>query len=152
MPVLTQEIGDTWIYGVASDPVKLARYREVLRLRTEWIQQGKFQVGDQVDLAFLAKFALAAEHTWGTDTKTWLDFDHYTPDNLATMLNQPKYRTVTNSWIEKRADIDQGIATLPAALRAEVNDRLTKLKPVAPQTSQLKARDARCQWKEFTLR
>src|ERR1700733_8058459 len=119
LPVLTQEIGDTWIYGVSSDPVKLARYREMLRLRTEWILAGKLQVGDKVDLAFLAKFALAAEHTWGTDTKTWLDFDHYTPDALAQMLEQPQYKTVTGSWIEKRADIDRGVATLPPVLRAE---------------------------------
>jgi hypothetical protein len=142
LPVLTQEIGDTWIYGVSSDPVKLARYREVLRLRTEWIRDGKLQVGDQVDLAFLAKFALAVEHTWGTDTKTWLDFDHYTPDALAQMLEQPHYKTVTGSWVEKRADIDQGIATLPPALRAEANDRLERLKPIAPETSRLNPHDA----------
>jgi hypothetical protein len=142
LPVLTQEIGDTWIYGVASDPVKVARYREVLRLRTEWIHKGKLQAGDKVDLAFLAKFALAVEHTWGTDTKTWLDFDHYTPDALAQMLEQPKYKTVTSSWVEKRADIDKGVATLPTALRAEANERLAGLKPMRPETSHLKPHDA----------
>ena len=141
LPVITQEIGDTWIYGVSSDPLKVARYREVLRLRTEWIQRGRLQVGGPVDLAFLAKFALAAEHTWGTDTKTWLDFEHYTPDALAHMLDQPRYKTVTGSWLEKRADIDEGLATLPPALRAEASDRLTRLKPVAPDTSQLKDYD-----------
>ena len=141
LPVLTQEIGDTWIYGVSSDPVKLARYREMLRLRTEWIRGGKLQVGSTEDLAFLAKFALAAEHTWGTDTKTWLDFDHYTPDALAQMLDQPRYKTVTGSWVEKRADIDQGIAALPPALRAEAGERLQRLNPVAPATSLWKAHD-----------
>ena len=34
------------------------------------------------DLAFLSSFLLEVEHTWGTDTKTWLDFDHYTPHDL----------------------------------------------------------------------
>src|ERR1700735_4288777 len=52
LPVLTQEIGDTWFCGVSSDPVKLARYREMLRLRTEWILAGKLQVGDKVDSPF----------------------------------------------------------------------------------------------------
>src|ERR1700689_5010696 len=33
LPLVKQEIGDTWIYGVSSDPLKLARYREVARLR-----------------------------------------------------------------------------------------------------------------------
>ena len=31
LPVFTGEIGDTWIHGVASDPLKLARYREIGR-------------------------------------------------------------------------------------------------------------------------
>ena len=142
LPVITQEIGDTWIYGVASDPVKVARYREVLRLREEWIQAGELHPGDAADLAFLAKFSLAAEHTWGTDTKSWLDFDHYTPDALAHMLDQPKYKTVTGSWVEKRADIDQGVAALPAALREDAKQRLARLKPVAPTTSAMKSHDA----------
>ena len=141
LPVVTQEIGDTWIYGVASDPVKVARYREVLRLRREWIQQGKFRAGDEIDLTFLRRFSLAAEHTWGTDTKTWLDFEHYTPGALAEMLDQPKYKTVTGSWVEKRADIDEGVANLPAALRTQAEERLAKLKPVAPDTSKLRAHD-----------
>jgi hypothetical protein len=79
LPVITQEIGDTWIYGVPSDPLKVARYREVARLRREWITGRKLEPGDATDLAFLNSFLLEVEHTWGTDTKTWLDFDHYTP-------------------------------------------------------------------------
>ena len=137
LPVVAQEIGDTWIYGIASDPLKLAHYRELLRLRSEWLQQGKLRIADSTDLAFLARFTLAAEHTWGTDTKTWLDFDHYTPDDLASMLNTPKYQTVTGSWIEKRADIEQAVATLPASLKAEAQARLETLKPTAPSPGNL---------------
>ena len=37
LPVVTQEIGDTWIHGVPSDPMKLARYREVARFRRELV-------------------------------------------------------------------------------------------------------------------
>ena len=33
LPVFTGEIGDTWIGGVASDPAKLSRFRDLLRLR-----------------------------------------------------------------------------------------------------------------------
>jgi hypothetical protein len=138
LPVLTQEIGDTWIYGIASDPLKLARYREILRLRTEWLHQGKIKAGDATDLAFLAKFSLAVEHTWGTDTKTWLDFDHYTPDALATMLDRPKYRTVTGSWVEKRNDIDAGVAALPVPLRIEAEARLAVLKASAPHMADMR--------------
>jgi len=142
MPVLTQEIGDTWIYGVASDPLKLARFRELLRLRAEWVATGRVQVGDAVDRKFLSKFLLGAEHTWGTDTKTWLDFDHYTPDALASMLGDPKYKTVTGSWVEKRADLDQSVAGLPAALRSEAGARLARLRVAAPDMAKLKPHDA----------
>jgi hypothetical protein len=140
-PVVTQEIGDTWIYGMASDPVKLARFRELLRLRREWIDRSRLHVADKTDLAFLSKFLLGAEHTWGTDTKTWLDFEHYAPDALASMLAEPKYKTVTNSWLEKRADIDQAVAILPAALRNQATSRLARLKPMRPETSGLKPLD-----------
>jgi hypothetical protein len=139
LPVITQEIGDTWIYGVASDPVKLSRYRELLRLREEWIGRGKVTVGDKTDLAFLRRFALAAEHTWGTDTKTWLDFEHYTPDALAKMLDTPHYKVVTGSWVEKRNDIAEGMASLPPDLESEANRRIAQLQPAKPDVSALQS-------------
>ena len=132
LPVLTHEIGDTWIYGVPSDPTKLARYRELLRLRAEWVKQGDITAGDEQDRKFLQKFALAAEHTWGTDTKTWLDFEHYTPAALASMLDNSKYKVVTGSWVEKRKDIDDGVAALKPRLRAQVESRLASLIAVKP--------------------
>ncbi len=138
LPVVTQEIGDTWIYGVPSDPLKVARYREIVRLRQGWIATGEFKVGDVTDIALLRKFGLAAEHTWGTDTKTWLDFDHYTPHDLALMLDQPKYRTVQQSWAEKRDDINQGVATLPVKLRQQTIKQLEGLKAQRPSTADLK--------------
>ncbi len=141
LPVVTEEIGDTWIYGIPSDPVKVARYRELLRLRREWIGQRKIEIADSTDLKFLSKFALAAEHTWGTDTKTWLDFDHYTPAALASKLGDPKYKTVTGSWVEKRADIDDAVAGLPAALRDQAEKRLATLKPMPPDTGAFKKFD-----------
>jgi Domain of unknown function (DUF5054) len=141
LPVITSEIGDTWIYGVASDPIKLARYRELLRLRRQWIKASEFHIADPTDLAFLRRFSLAAEHTWGTDTKTWLDFDHYTPAALASMLDEPKYKVVTGSWVEKRADLDQAVATLPPKLRAQAQHRLMDLRPQRPELATLEKQD-----------
>ena len=142
LPTVTQEIGDTWIYGVASDPVKVARYRELLRLRRDWITSGTLKAGNAVDLAFLRRFSLAVEHTWGTDTKTWLDFDHYTPKALSEMLDKPRYKTVTGSWVEKRSDIDQAVAALPVPLRTQAQQRLSSLSPVAPTISHMTPHNA----------
>ena len=132
LPVVTQEIGDTWIYGVGSDPVKVARYREVARLRQKWISQGAFRLGDSTDIALLRHVLLEPEHTWGTDTKTWLDFDHYTPRDLAKMLDTKNYEVVQFSWKEKRDDLFQGVATLPPALRDETQKALRGLAPHEP--------------------
>jgi hypothetical protein len=35
MEVVTGEIGDTWIHGVASDPKKMQMYRAVMRMRSQ---------------------------------------------------------------------------------------------------------------------
>lgn len=132
LPVVTQEIGDTWIYGVPSDPDKVARYREAARLRLQWIAQKKFESGDKTDLQLLRRLALAIEHTWGTDTKRYVDTDHYKPADLKQVINTTPYQTMVTSWKEKRDDIDEGVATLPAPLRAEVEERFRQLKPQKP--------------------
>jgi Domain of unknown function (DUF5054) len=135
LPVMKQEIGDTWIHGIASDPLKVARYREVARLRQSWLAQQSFQIGDATDLALLRHVLLEAEHTWGTDTKTWLDFDHYTPHDLAEMLHTKNYEVVQHSWVEKRQDLFDGIATLPTPLRDRALASLRQLEAKAPQLS-----------------
>lgn len=133
LPVLTAEIGDTWIHGVASDPLKVARYREVSRLRQAWLAQGVFTVGDATDVALLRNLLLEIEHTWGTDTKTWLDFDHYIPSDLAPMLDTKNYKVVQFSWQEKRQDLFAGIAALPAPLRAQAQTAVDNLAAKPPQ-------------------
>ncbi len=135
LPVVTEEIGDTWIHGCGSDPLKVARYRAVARLRESWIAKGAFAAGDATDLQLLRHVLLEAEHTWGTDTKTWLDFDNYEPADLARMLDTKKYKVVEFSWIEKRQDLLNGIATLPEALREEALLAIEGLKPTWPVES-----------------
>jgi hypothetical protein len=139
LPVVTQEIGDTWIYGVASDPVKVARYREVARLRQDWLAQGKFAVGDSLDRGLLRRLALCAEHTWGVDTKTLKDYQHYTPKDLHAALNLPTFRVAETSWAEKRKDIDDGLANLPEALQSQARERLAALEPAEPEHAGLQS-------------
>ncbi len=135
LPVVTGEIGDTWIHGIASDPLKVARYREVARLRQSWIKQGKIHVGDATDLALLRRLLLEVEHTWGTDTKTWLDFNNLKPDDLDKMIATKNYQVVQFSWKEKRQDLLDGIATLPEPLKIEAQQAIDRLKPVEPRLS-----------------
>jgi hypothetical protein len=134
LPVVTQEIGDTWIYGVSSDPLKLARFRELARLRREWIAQEKFQTGDATDVELLRYLLLDVEHTWGRDTKPWLDFDHYSTQDLLEMVSIEKYQTLQSSWVEKRQNIFYAIPTLPLPLREQAGIAIVGLAAEEPRS------------------
>ena len=153
LPVFTGEIGDTWIYGVPSDPAKVARYRQVARLRQQWIAERRFAVGDTTDQQLLRRLLLAVEHTWGTDTKSYLDNDHYRPADLAAAIDQPAYETMTTSWQEKRDDINLGVASLPGDLRQQVAASFKTLAVSPPALGGLKALDVtkKIESKLFTL-
>lgn len=142
LPVFTQEIGDTWIYGIPSDPPKIARYREMARLRADWIVSGRLAAGGAVDQQLLRRLALSVEHTWGTDTKRYIDHDHYSPKDLAEQIDTPNYQVMERSWQEKRDDTDAGVASLPAPLRAEAEARLNALRVVEPDHTGMKPMDA----------
>jgi hypothetical protein len=154
LPVVTQEVGDTWIYGCPSDPLKVARYRAVARLRENWIAQGSFQTADATDLSLLRHLLLEVEHTWGGDpwrtacfcagknspSVDWdnslaIDFVNYKPADLARMLDNKNYKFLQFTWEEKRKDLFDAVATLPAALRAEAQVAIERLKPVEPKLS-----------------
>jgi hypothetical protein len=141
LPIVTGEIGDTWIYGCASDPIKVARFREVARLRKAWLTQGRFAVGDSTDRNLLRHLLLAVEHTWGTDTKAYLDNDHYRPRDLAEVLSKPGYTVMELSWREKRDDIDVSVATLPDELRHEAEATLDGLRATRPSTDDMVSHD-----------
>ena len=90
-------------------------------------------LGDATDVALLRHLLLEVEHTWGTDTKTWLDFDHYTPSDLASMLDTKNYKVVEFSWQEKRQDLFAGIAALPAPLREQAQTAVRNLAAMLPK-------------------
>ncbi|MFA6285898.1 MAG: DUF5054 domain-containing protein [Opitutaceae bacterium] len=120
LPVVTSEIGDTWIHGVGTDPQKVARFRALSRLRTTWINQGILVERQDVDLAFGEQLLLVAEHTWGMDIKKHLhDRKIWSPRRLRAALSAPNFRAVTASWREQRAYLDQAVAALPASLQAK---------------------------------
>jgi Glycosyl hydrolases family 38 N-terminal domain. len=78
LPVVTEEIGDSWIHGAASDPSKIAAYRELLRLRDKWIEEGRLIPETEEFDSFNMQLLLIPEHTWGLEVKKFLpDFVHY---------------------------------------------------------------------------
>lgn len=39
LPEIDLEMGDTWIYGISSDPKKVAMWRAILRQRSECVEE-----------------------------------------------------------------------------------------------------------------
>lgn len=78
LPVIREEIGDTWIHGTGTDPLKLARLRELQRLRNKWLAEGKLDINSSAYKGMSDAMLLVVEHTWGLDVKKWLpDFCNY---------------------------------------------------------------------------
>ncbi|MFN8373758.1 MAG: DUF5054 domain-containing protein [Anaerolineae bacterium] len=133
LPVITAELGDTWIHGVGTDPKKVARYRALLRLRQKWLGDAIPSPDDPLH-HFSRRLMLVPEHTWGMDEKTHLkDYTYYRPDQLRTMLNAEPFTTFAASWAEQRAYIDEAVAALGQSAQAqEARAVLAALEPKYP--------------------
>ena len=125
MPVLTSEIGDTWIYGYGSSPLRMSKYRELSRLYSEWIRQGKLDPDSDAAVRFAIRLGMIAEHTWGTDVKVFLkNWDKYDFDAFTAARDLPPFRYMERSWQELDNNIDMAIALLPESLHDEAVEAL----------------------------
>lgn len=128
MPVLTSEIGDTWIYGYGSSPLRMSRYRELSRLYSAWIRQGRLDPDSDTAIDFAVRLGMIAEHTWGADVKVFLkNWDKYGFDAFSAARDLPPFRYMERSWQEIDDNIDKAIALLPASLRDEA---VAALRPI----------------------
>ncbi|ANJ27998.1 DUF5054 domain-containing protein [Agromyces aureus] len=178
LPVLEQEIGDTWIHGVASDPVQTARLRALLRLRTAWVFFGALVPGTEECDAFSDGLLLAAEHTWGQDLKTYLpDYVNYekgdfqrarAADVVDPTANPPGFdeyawaysehpspqglgfSAFERSWAEQRAHLDRALAALSPERRAEADAAIAETAPTGDVSPSTAARKAIDLWGEHS--
>jgi hypothetical protein len=133
LPVVTAEIGDTWIHGVGTDPQKVARFRNLCRLRSRWLRSGKLLAARGEDKAFAENLLLLAEHTWGMDIKTHLhDWSHYGSLSLKRHRTTLPFRTVARSWAEQRAYVSAALRALPPNLASEARKELSQLRISTP--------------------
>jgi len=78
LPVVREEIGDTWIHGCGTDPVKVSIFEDLLRLKHQWLQDGRLSVDMPFYHDFMTDLLLIAEHTWSVDIKKYLfDFTNW---------------------------------------------------------------------------
>lgn len=125
LPVVTSEIGDTWIYGYGSAPLRMARFRELGRLYDGWIRQGRLAPDSDAAIDFAVRLGMIAEHTWGADVKTHLrNWDKYDFDSFTAARTQPEFLFTEQSWRELDDNIDKAVALLPDPLREEAREAL----------------------------
>jgi len=132
LPIVTDEIGDTWIHGAATDPAKISAFRELCRLRQRWLDRGRCSL-ESLD-GFQAELLKVPEHTWGLDEKTHLhDYKAYRICDMAPLRGAANFRLMEESWKEQREYINAAIGRLPnPALADEAKDALARLAPKMP--------------------
>lgn len=120
LPVVTSEIGDTWIYGYGSAPIRMAKFRKLSSLYSQWLREKKIDKKSDEALDFAVELGLIAEHTQGMDIKTHLrNWDKYDMDLFLAAQSSEPFRKVEQSWKEIDAYIDSAIACLPVKLQKE---------------------------------
>lgn len=134
LPIVTDEIGDTWIYGIQSDPLKVAQFRSILRLRANCIREGECDQSDLNFKNFNRLLIKASEHTWGLDVKTFLhDTDNWSNSDFEKVRSGNNYQIMQYSWLEQRAYITNSIKALgDHPLAKSINQALSRLTPQLP--------------------
>lgn len=90
LPVVENEIGDSWIHGAATDPQKLSRYKRVLR----YIKEN----GIKADIS--DNLLLVPEHTWGMCVQKYFpDTKHFTHEEIEKLRGKT---VIEKSWAEQR--------------------------------------------------
>ena len=116
LPVITSEIGDTWIHGVGSDPGKINQYRALLRI----CEQLPADEAEEIYHCILT----VPEHTWGLDEKTYLgkgyvhgqgflgNHDNFIRTDFEAVRESSNYCKMEASWEEQRRYVYNGIECL----------------------------------------
>ncbi|MGN0521269.1 MAG: DUF5054 domain-containing protein [Eubacterium sp.] len=163
LPVLEEEIGDTWIHGSASDPYKSASLRELMRLKREWLNDGSMEKGSDEYNGFSDALLCISEHTCGMDSKMhFADYENYLkkdfqkarqedrvkirhifrdfPHNFLTAVSRigggyekGSYKNIEKSWLEQRAYINKAVSSLNAEHKSQAEKVLACLIPKNPQ-------------------
>ncbi len=134
LPVVEAELGDTWIHGAGSAPGKIRGFRELCRLRDEWLEHELPAKHRKKFFSFSENLLLIAEHTWGLDVKTHLsDNGYFTPAQLEKAMSRPNFVKMRKSWEEQESYIAGALAALEGTpMRDEARKRLDALEPSRP--------------------
>lgn len=142
LPVVTSEIGDTWIYGYGSDPIRMAKFRALSALYADWLREGKMDKDSDSALNFALELGLIGEHTQGLDVKMHLrNWDKYDMDVFLQARSTPPFQKMEQAWEELNQYLYTAIGYLPETLQAEALAKMKEVEaPFVPQFT-AKAKD-----------
>lgn len=159
LPVVTSEIGDTWIHGLGTDPYKVGAVKELISIKNEGVKNGGIDTSSRAYDTLMENILCVAEHTWGGDSKVFLsDYSHYdkvgftraranddvtqkseianTEYGLDVIekrktgeYNQGSYRAIEKAWAEQRAYTKKALESLPPNLKSKATERINALIP-----------------------
>jgi hypothetical protein len=137
LPVVTQEIGDTWIHGVGSDPIKVSQFKELSRLRNRWLRELPELSKDARFKRFSRRLLMVPEHTWGMDEKTYLnDHENYSEAEFKSARGKDNFQKFQSSWVEKRAYPQEAVKALEDLFQAnEAREHLQAIQAAEPDLS-----------------
>lgn len=136
LPVVTHEVGDTWIYGVPADPLKMSQHREIQRVWMECLQRGDPSCDyDNPTIQNMTRFLMKTpEHTWGIPgISGWGGGDQYAKSKLQPLLNMTDFLNAASTWAEQRFYNELAIRALEwdhHPLASEVRRRVSALSSV----------------------
>lgn len=137
LPVVTSEIGDTWIYGYGSAPIRMAKFRALSELYSQWLKEKKIDQDSDEALNFAVELGLIAEHTQGMDIKTHLrNWDKYDMDLFLPARSTESFQKVEQSWKELDHYVYSSIDCLSVLLQKEALAKMNEIDhPVTPSFS-----------------
>ncbi len=113
IPIITNDLADTWIHGIGAYPKEVGIVREE-RERSKRLQamtakqflerSSKFdpKITDALD-QYYENISLFEEHTWGADVKTFLGPDRvYNKEEFLKTKVKDNYQFMEESWQEQR--------------------------------------------------
>lgn len=136
LPVITHEVGDTWIYGVPSDPLKMSQNREIQRAWMECLDAGVAACDySNPTIQNMTRFLMKApEHTWGIPgISGWGGGDDYIKAQFQALLNTSAYLDASSTWAEQRFYNELAVRALEYddhVLAADVRRRVDALASV----------------------
>eukprot|EP00760_Papus_ankaliazontas_P015280 PhM_4_TR16443/c0_g1_i1/m.69357 len=137
LPVITKEIGDVWIQGVASDPVKIATNRALARVRAKCIASGRCDA-NAPHMYNMSRFLIKpAEHTWGLPGIFDPTASNFSNANLEANWLKKGYRDADKSWAEQRQFNTwamDAVRDADPSLYLELQDALDELVPSVPES------------------